>query len=49
MKAAQINRYGSNEVVEINKTAPKPTLTQGHLLIETKIPVCFHLLAYKVQ
>ncbi len=34
MKAVQINKYGGNEVVEINKNAPKPTLTQGHLLIE---------------
>jgi len=34
MKAAQINRYGGNEVVEINKNAPAPAVTGGHLLIE---------------
>lgn len=34
MKAAQINRYGGDEVVEINKNAPIPTVTPGHLLIE---------------
>ncbi|NJD53849.1 MAG: NADP-dependent oxidoreductase [Candidatus Methanoperedens sp.] len=34
MKAAQINKYGDNEVVEINMNAPEPTVTRGHLLIE---------------
>jgi NADPH:quinone reductase-like Zn-dependent oxidoreductase len=34
MKAAQINKYGGKEVVEVNKNAPKPTVTQGNLLIE---------------
>ncbi len=34
MKAAQINKYGGSEVVEINKNAPNPTVSQGHLLIE---------------
>lgn len=34
MKAAQINKYGGSEVVEINKNAPKPTVSQGQLLIE---------------
>ncbi len=34
MKAAQINEYGGSEVVKINKNAPEPTVTQGHLLIE---------------
>jgi NADPH:quinone reductase-like Zn-dependent oxidoreductase len=34
MKAAQINKYGGSEVVEINKNAPRPTVSQGHLLIE---------------
>ena len=34
MKAAQINTYGGDEVIEINKNAPRPTITQGHLLIE---------------
>lgn len=34
MKAVQINKYGGNEVVEINNKAPRPIVTQGHLLIE---------------
>lgn len=34
MKAAQINKYGGSEVVEINENGPKPTVSQGHLLIE---------------
>lgn len=34
MKAAQIKKYGGSEVVEINNTAPKPAVSEGHLLIE---------------
>lgn len=34
MKAAQINKYGGSEVVEINKNAPKPTVSSGHILVE---------------
>src|SRR3972149_2414019 len=34
MKAAQINKYGGSEVVEINKTAPKPAASRGKLLVE---------------
>jgi len=34
MKAAQINKYGGSEVVEINKNAPEPALSRGHLLVE---------------
>ncbi len=34
MKAAQIKKYGSSEVVEINNNAPKPAVSEGHLLIE---------------
>lgn len=34
MKAAQIKKYGGSEVVEINNNAPKPTVSEGHLLIE---------------
>ena len=34
MKAAQIKKYGGSEVVEINKNAPKPTVSRGHLLVE---------------
>ena len=34
MKAAQIKKYGGGEVVEINKSAPKPTVSRGQLLVE---------------
>ncbi|MCL5772761.1 MAG: NADP-dependent oxidoreductase [Firmicutes bacterium] len=34
MKAAQINKYGGSEVVEINGNAPKPAVSSGQLLIE---------------
>lgn len=34
MKAAQINTYGGNEVLEINENASKPTLAQGQVLVE---------------
>jgi alcohol dehydrogenase len=34
MKAAQIKKYGGSEVVEINNNAPKPAVSEGHLLIE---------------
>ncbi|VVB90500.1 Acryloyl-coenzyme A reductase [uncultured archaeon] len=34
MKAAQINKYGGSEVVEINNNAPKPNVSEGHLLVE---------------
>ncbi len=34
MKAAQINKYGGSEVVEINKNAPKPAAPRGQLLVE---------------
>src|ERR1700722_15017374 len=34
MKAAQINKYGHADVVEINKNAPQPSLSDGKLLIE---------------
>ncbi len=34
MKAAQINKYGGNEVVEINEEIPVPAVSRGHLLIE---------------
>jgi alcohol dehydrogenase len=34
MKAAQINKYGGNEVVEINNNTPKPVVSEGHLLVE---------------
>jgi NADPH:quinone reductase-like Zn-dependent oxidoreductase len=34
MKAVQINKYGSDEVVEINKNAPKPATSPGQILVE---------------
>jgi NADPH:quinone reductase-like Zn-dependent oxidoreductase len=34
MKAAQIDNYGGSEVVKINDNAPKPTVSQGQLLIK---------------
>lgn len=34
MKAAQINAYGTNDVLEINENAPKPPLKQGQVLVE---------------
>ncbi|CAG1001388.1 MAG: NADP-dependent oxidoreductase [Candidatus Methanoperedens sp.] len=34
MKAAQINKYGGSEVVEINKNSPKPAAPRGQLLVE---------------
>lgn len=34
MKAAQINKYGGSEVIEISKNAAKPTLSAGKVLVE---------------
>jgi NADPH:quinone reductase-like Zn-dependent oxidoreductase len=34
MKAAQINAYGGSEVIEINLTAAKPSVSAGKILIE---------------
>ena len=34
MKAAQINKYGGSEVVEINKNTPKPAAARGQILVE---------------
>lgn len=33
MKAAQINKYGGSEVVEINTNVPKPALSAGKVLV----------------
>ena len=35
MKAAQINKFGKEDVVIINNNAPKPRLSPGKILIET--------------
>ena len=34
MKAAQIRKYGSSEVVEINNDAPVPGISNGQILVE---------------
>jgi len=34
MKAAQIRKYGSSEVVEINKNAPVPVISHDQILVE---------------
>ena len=34
MKAIQINKYGGNDVLELNNNAPKPTIKQGQILLE---------------
>jgi alcohol dehydrogenase len=36
MKSAQINRYGSSEVIEINQDTPEPTLSSGKVLVSIK-------------
>jgi alcohol dehydrogenase len=36
MKSVQINRYGSSEVVEVNKDMPEPTVSAGKVLVNVK-------------
>ena len=36
MKSAQINKYGSSEVIEINQSTPEPTLSPGKVLVTIK-------------
>ena len=36
MKSAQISRYGSSDVIEINQNAPEPTLSSGKVLASIK-------------
>jgi alcohol dehydrogenase len=36
MKSVQINRYGSSEVVEINKDISEPTISTGKVLVNVK-------------
>ena len=36
MKAAQINRYGGSEIVEINQNTPEPALSSGKVLVSIK-------------
>jgi NADPH:quinone reductase-like Zn-dependent oxidoreductase len=36
MKSAQINNYGSSEVIEINQSTPEPTVSPGKVLVTIK-------------
>lgn len=36
MKSAQINKYGSSEVIEINQNTPVPTVSPGKVLVTIK-------------
>ncbi len=36
MKSAQINKYGSSEVIEINQNTPEPTVSSGKVLVTIK-------------
>jgi alcohol dehydrogenase len=36
MKSAQIKRYGSSEVIEINQMTPTPNLAAGKVLVVVK-------------
>jgi len=36
MKSAQINKYGSSEVIEINQSTPEPTVSLGKVLVTIK-------------
>src|SRR5438874_1282919 len=36
MKSAQINKYGSSEVIEINQSTPEPTVSSGKALVTIK-------------
>jgi len=34
MKSIQINKYGNNQVLEVNENTPQPTLKQGQILVD---------------
>src|SRR5215207_9992761 len=36
MKSAQINKYGSSEVIEINQSTPEPSVSLGKVLVDIK-------------
>ena len=36
MKSAQINKYGSSEVIEINQSTPEPIVSSGKVLVIIK-------------
>jgi NADPH:quinone reductase-like Zn-dependent oxidoreductase len=36
MKSAQIKKYGSSEVIEINQSTPEPTVSPGKVLVTIK-------------
>jgi NADPH:quinone reductase-like Zn-dependent oxidoreductase len=53
MKSAQINTYGSSEVIKINESTPEPTLTPGKVLVTIKAagvnPADWKILSIYVQ
>lgn len=36
MKSAQINKYGSSEVIKINQNTPEPTISPGKVVVTIK-------------
>jgi alcohol dehydrogenase len=36
MKAIQIKKYGGSDVVEVNETAPVPSISSGKILVNVK-------------
>lgn len=48
MKAAQINKYGDSEVIEINPNAPKPEIKEGQVLVEV-IAAGLNPIDYKIR
>ena len=36
MKSAQINKYGSSDVIEINENTPEPSVSPGKVLVAIK-------------
>jgi alcohol dehydrogenase len=36
MRSAQINEYGGSEVIKINQSTSKPTVTSGRVLVTIK-------------
>ena len=39
MKSAQINKYGSSEVIEINQSTTELTVSPGKVLVTIKAPM----------
>ena len=36
MKSAQINKYGSSEVIKINENTPEPIISPGKVIVTIK-------------